>query len=329
VSTPTLPPPETPPARRPRPSLAGLSRTAILAATHSPALERFGRRYGMRLGAARFVSGETLDECVEVLRGLAARGLRSYAIVLGESVTDRAAVEQIVTTYVEVVRRLGDADLPATMAIKLTHLGLEIDERLAYDNAERILSAAAERGIFVRLDMEASHCVDPTLQIYRRLRAAGLSNTGVVLQAYLHRTEDDLRALAGELDLNVRVVKGAYLEPPHVAHRDKAEVDRRYLRLIDLALDRAAFTAIATHDDAAIAHATARLRTATGGRPREDYEFQLLYGVRPQLQTDLAAAGYPVRVCVPYGADWYVYFGRRLAERPANLLFVLRNLVRR
>lgn len=308
--------------------LSSVPRTAILAAANSRRLERVGRRYGMRLGASRFVAGETLDDCVATLRELSSRGLRSYAIVLGESVGDRAAVAEIVETYQEVARRLGSEPLPATMAMKLTHLGLAIDERLAYENARTILSVAAEHGVFVRLDMEASPFVDATLRTYRRLRAEGVDNTGVVLQAYLYRTEQDLRALIDELDLNVRLVKGAYLEPPSVAYPHKPDVDRSYLRLIELALGNAAFTAVATHDDAAIVHAARRIASAPD-RLDGRYEFQLLHGVRPQLQHDLVAGGHPVRVCVPYGADWYVYFGRRLAERPANVLFVLRNLVRR
>lgn len=311
-----------------RQRLSALPRTVILAAADNPRLERLGRRYGMRLGASRFVAGESLDDCIATLHDLAGRGLRSYAIVLGESVTDRAAAAEIVSTYQEVARRIGSEHLPATMAMKLTHLGLAIDERLALQNARAILSVAAEYGVFVRLDMEASAFVDPTLRIYRRLRAAGIDNTGVVMQAYLHRTEADLRALIEEHDLNVRLVKGAYLEPPSVAMQHKRDVDRNYLKLIDLALGNAAFTAVATHDDAAIAHATRRIASLGNGTEGR-YECQLLHGVRPQLQADLVAQGHPVRVCVPYGPDWYVYFGRRLAERPANVLFVLRNLARR
>lgn len=305
-----------------------MSRAVILAAADNARLERLGRRYGMRLGASRFVAGETLDDCVDVLHQLHARRLRSYAIVLGESITDRAAVAEIVGTYQQVARRLGGEPLPATMAMKLTHLGLAIDEELARDNARRILACAAEHGVFVRLDMEASPYVDATLRIYRRLRADGIDNTGVVQQAYLRRTAADLRALIDEVDLNVRLVKGAYLEPPSVAYPSKDDVDRKYLELIDAALGHASFTAIATHDDAAIAHAARRIAKAPD-RLRGRYEFQLLLGVRPQLQNQLVADGHPVRVCVPFGADWYVYFGRRLAERPANVLFVVRNLVRR
>src|SRR4051794_27747936 len=328
---------ETPPVgeprsqRRPRPAVgqrvSAVSRTAILAATNSPRLERIGRRYGLRMGASRFVAGETLDDCVAVLGALASRGLRSYAIVLGESVTNRDEVARTVDTYQQVARRMGATGLPTTMAMKLTHLGLNIDERLALDNARKILTTAAEHGIFIRLDMEASQFVDATLRTYRALRDDGIDNTGVVMQAYLYRAQDDLRRLLADYDLNVRVVKGAYLEPPTVARPHKPDVDQAYLELIDTALGTAAFTAIATHDDTAIAHAQRRIAAGAGSLDGR-YEFQLLYGVRPQLQSSLAEQAHPVRVCVPYGPDWYVYFGRRLAERPANVLFVVRSLIR-
>lgn len=297
------------------------ARAAILATTRSRRLARLGQRYGMRLGASRFVAGETLHECIAVLRELDRRGIAGYAIVLGESVTDRAAVAGTVDAYRDAVGRLGALGLGVTMSIKLTHVGLLIGEDVALASAQSILGAAAEAGVFVRLDMEGSRHVDAALRIYRRLRADGLSNTGVALQAYLYRSERDLRDLLG-LGLNVRLVKGAYLEAPSVAFPRKADVDRNYLRLIDIALGGAEFTAVATHDERAIDAAVAR-------QPGARRELQLLYGVRPQLQRRLVAAGHRVRVCVPYGTDWFVYFGRRLAERPANLAFVARSLVAR
>jgi proline dehydrogenase len=305
-------------------SVASIPRNIILGVTQNPLAARWAQRCGARLGASRFVAGEEVEDCVAVLRELDARGLLGYAIKLGESVTDTAQVARTVETYRVLARRLAAERLATTMSLKLTHVGLAIDERLAYEAAHEIIAEAASHDVFVRLDMEDSRMVDGTLATYRRLRDAGLSNTGVVLQAYLHRTLADLESLL-ELDLNVRVVKGAYLEPPSVAFAHKRDVDRNYRRLIEAALEGAAFTAIATHDDQAIAHAAAHL----GPSPGSTYEFQMLYGVRPQLQDRLVAAGHPVRVCVPYGPDWFVYFGRRLAERPANVLFVLRSLITR
>jgi proline dehydrogenase len=287
-------------------------------------MAKLGSRYGMRLGARRFVAGVTLEECVTELHALAARGLRTYTIMLGESVTSSAEADRVTEGYVSMIERLGSEPLDNTMALKLTHLGLLSDPKVALRNVRRVIAAAHERNMFVRIDMEESRHVDATLAIYRRLLADGLTNTGVVVQAYLHRAPSDLRTLI-ELGADVRIVKGAYLEPPSVAHARKADVDRAYCRLVDAALAGARFTAIATHDDAMIAHAEQTLRDSRAA----SYEFQLLYGVRPQLQQELVARGHPVRVCAPFGTDWYVYFGRRLAERPANVWFVVRSLLRR
>lgn len=330
----------TQPTERPRPaepsperrgrirSLSALPRDAILATTQNQWMVRVGKRWGMRLGAGRFVAGETLDDCIPILRRLAQRGIRTYTIPLGESVTDRAQVERVVRLYENIVQRLAPEAFDRTLSVKPTNLGLVLDEDLAFDNAARILTAARDAGLFVRVEMEESRHVDATLRIYRRLREAGFDNTGVVLQAYLYRTEADLRELL-PLDPNVRLVKGAYLESASVAYPKKADVDRNYCRLVDIALGGGGFTALATHDDAMIGHAIAQLEgPAAQARAAGRYEFQLLYGVRAQLPDRLVQSGHPVRVCVPYGSDWYVYFGRRLAERPANLLFVLKSLVR-
>jgi proline dehydrogenase len=302
------------------------ARDAILLLTQSPRMAKLGTRYGMRLGARRFVAGVTLEECVAELHALAARGLRTYTIMLGESVASRDEAGRVTDAYVNMAERLGREPLDNTMAIKLTHLGLLSDPEVAFRNARRIVAAADGAGMFVRIDMEESRHVDAALDIHRRLLADGLTNTGVVVQAYLHRAPRDLEALL-EIGANVRIVKGAYLEPASVAHARKADVDRAYCRLVDDAIAAGGFTAIATHDDAMIAHAE---RALAGSRAAAEarYEFQLLYGVRSQLQQDLVARGHPVRVCAPFGTDWYVYFGRRLAERPANVWFVVRSLLR-
>ncbi|ADB49097.1 proline dehydrogenase family protein [Conexibacter woesei] len=307
-------------------SLSALPRDLILATTQNQRMVRVGQRWGMRLGAARFVAGETLDDCIPVLQRLAQRGIRTYTIPLGESVSDRSEVERVVRLYEQMVERLAHEPFDKTLSVKPTNLGLVLDEELAYENAVRILTAARAEGLFVRVEMEESRHVDATLRIYRRLREAGFDNTGVVLQAYLYRTEADLRELL-PLDPNVRLVKGAYLEPAAVAFPKKADVDRNYCKLVDIALAGGGFTALATHDDAMIEHAIARLAGSPAAREGR-YEFQLLFGVRSQLPDRLVERGHPVRVCVPYGRDWYVYFGRRLAERPANLLFVLKSMVR-
>ncbi|MDR7555410.1 MAG: proline dehydrogenase family protein [Armatimonadota bacterium] len=301
-------------------------RRSILAASHSPRLARWMRRYGMRLGARRFVAGETLEECVAVLHRLQQQGFKTNTTLLGEAVRDEGTVRQVATEYLRVLDRIRQEGLRTNLSVKLTQLGLAIAEDLAYETLARLVARAAELGNFVRIDMEESRWVEPTLDIYRRLRAAGFDNVGVVLQAYLYRAEADLRALL-PLRPNLRLVKGAYLEPPHVAFPRKADVDRNYVRLIELALPSAGYTAVATHDERMIEHAIRFARAHDIGTDR--FEFQMLYGVRPQLQLDLVRRGFTVLVATPYGTDWYPYLMRRLAERPANVLFLLRNLLRR
>jgi proline dehydrogenase len=275
----------------------------------------------MRFGAGRFVAGETLDECIVVLRKLNDQGLHANTTLLGEGVLEPTQTESVVAAYREVIERISAEGLRANVALKLTHLGLEIDEELAYANIRRLL----ELGSFIRIDMEQSQFVEPTLRIYRRLRDEGLDNVGTVLQAYLYRTPDDLERLL-PLAPNLRLVKGAYLEPEQVAYPRKADVDAVYGRLVERMLEAGGHTAVATHDERLIER-TIHFAEAEG-IPKERFEFQMLYGVRPQLQLDLARRGYKVLVATPYGPEWYPYLMRRLGERPANLLFFLKNTLR-
>jgi proline dehydrogenase len=280
----------------------------------------------MRLGASRFVAGETLDECVQVLRGLNERGFHANTTLLGEDVREEAQTGAVVEEYLRILDRLHAERLSVNVALKLTHLGLDVAEGLALENLRRIVERAAQLDNFVRIDMESSAAVDPTLRIYRALREAGLDNVGTVLQSYLYRTPDDLDALL-PLRPNLRLVKGAYLEPPEVAYPRKDDVDAAYVRLVERSLSGEGYTAIATHDERMIEHAIAFAEREGVGRDR--FELQMLYGVRPQLQADLVARGFKVLVATPFGPEWFPFFTRRLAERPANLGFVLRNLVRR
>jgi proline dehydrogenase len=300
-------------------------RRAILAAADDPRVRRFVRKHGMRLGAARFVAGETLDECVVVLRRLNERGLSANTTLLGEGVRDEGETQTVVAVYEEVVSRLVDEGLRANVAVKLTHLGLELDEELAYANVRRLVERAQRLATFIRIDMEQSAFVDATLRIYRRLRGDGLDAVGTVLQAYLYRSERDLAELL-ELRPNLRIVKGAYLEPAEIAYPKKADVDAAYVRLLETSFLGGGYTAVATHDERLIRHAIDF--TEKHAIPRDRFEFQMLYGVRPRLQLDLAARGYKVLVAAPYGPEWYPYLMRRLGERPANLLFFARNLFR-
>ncbi len=303
-----------------------LPRSAILHAADSARLQALVQRHGMRLGAARFVAGETLDECVAVLRRLNEAGLHANTTLLGESTPDEAGAEAVTRAYEEVLDRLVGEGLRANVALKLTHLGLGVDEQLASRNVERLVARAERLGTFVRIDMEHSAVVDVTLDTYRRLREQGHTAVGIVLQSYLRRSEADLEGLL-PLRPNVRIVKGAYLEPPEVAFPDKPDVDRVFLRLVERALEGGAYVAVATHDEAIVEHV--KRRVAETGVDRDRFEFQMLYGVRSGRQQALAAEGYKVLVATPYGPDWFPYLMRRLAERPANLGFVLRNAVRR
>jgi proline dehydrogenase len=299
---------------------AGL-RKGILAAADSSRVQRLVRRHGMRLGAARFVAGETLDECIAVLRRLNDQGLWANTTLLGEGVLEPTQTDAVVGAYSEVVERIASEGLRANVALKLTHLGLEIDEELAYANIRRLVAL----GSFIRIDMEQSEFVDATLRIYRRLRSDGFDNVGTVLQAYLYRTPDDLESLL-PIAPNLRLVKGAYLEPARIAYPHKADVDAAYLRLLERMLVEGGHTAVATHDERLIEQT---IRFASGhGIPSDRFEFQMLYGVRPQLQLALVRRGYKVLVATPYGPEWYPYLMRRLGERPANLFFFLKNTLR-
>lgn len=301
-------------------------RKGILAATSNRGVTRLVRRHGMRLGAARYVAGETLDESVVALRSLNEKGLRTNTTLLGEGIRDEAMAAQVVATYTEVLDRIAREGLITNVALKLTHLGLDLGEEIAYRNVERLVAHAATTGNFIRIDMEESTRVEPTLRIYRELRAAGHDNVGTVLQSYLRRTPDDLDALL-PLGPNLRLVKGAYLESPAIAYPRKADVDDWYITLAERMLCHASFTGIATHDERIIDHV--KQFAARNGIGPDRFEFQLLYGIRPQLQLDLVRQGYRVLIATPYGPDWYYYLMRRLAERPANVLFFVRNLVRR
>jgi proline dehydrogenase len=313
------------PARE-RLSATPLFRKVILKATNNELVAKSVRRYGMRLGAARFVAGETLDEAVVALRALNDLGLTCNTTILGEGVHDEATANRVVEQYKVVLDRIAAEKLKVNVALKLTHLGLDLGEETAYRNVEQLVVHAAALGNFVRMDMEESARVDATLRIYKRLRAAGHENTGTVLQSYLVRTAQDLTELL-PLKPNLRFVKGAYLEPPEIAFSSKREVDQNYVRLVERSLQEGGYTAVATHDERIIDHVIAY--TEQHGIPRDRFQFQMLYGIRAQLQRQLAGRGYSVLVATPFGPDWYFYLMRRLAERPANTLFFAKSLIKR
>jgi proline dehydrogenase len=300
-------------------------RTILLNASRNTLLRRLASKRGLAFGARRFVAGETIDEFVPIVRRLNAAGFSVASGILGEDVNEREQTREVVRDYLALLARIKREELKANVALKLTHLGLTIDASLAAENLRALVEHAGQLGNFIRVDMEESRFVDATLGIYRELRRDGVDNVGVVLQAYLYRTLDDLRSLL-PLRPNMRLVKGAYLEPPSAAFPKKAGVDANYRKMIEEALAGQGYTAIATHDEQAIRHAIAYANSI--GVPQSRFEFQMLYGVRPNLQRSLIAEGHSVRIAVPYGDAWYPFFMRRLAERPANVAFLVGSLIR-
>lgn len=302
--------------------LNGIFRTGILQAASNPVVRSIVDRYGMQLGAARFVAGEDLDEAVLTLRELESHGLKTNTTYFGEHTADEVAATEVTDFYVQILDRLQAEGLNTNIALKLTQLGLDVDEDVAYRNVARVVDHAAALNNTLRIDMEDSSYVDATLATYRKLRHAGRENVGLVLQSYLYRSANDLRCLV-EYEPNIRLVKGAYLEPVHVAYPDKPDVDVNYLRVAKYALAYGGYTAIATHDERIIEYVIEFITRNQISRDR--FEFQMLYGVRPDLQLELVDRGYTVLVSTNFGRDWYPYLIRRLAERPANLFFIVRN----
>ncbi len=270
----------------------------------------------------RFVAGTTLDEAVAAVRALNAGGATATLDVLGESVDDRASADRAAAAYVATIERIASEGLEANVSIKLTQMGLElgVDECLAV--LAPVVGAGTRHAIFIRIDMESSDTTDRALDIVARLRADG-HDVGPVIQSYLHRSVADVEALAAER-VRTRVCKGAYAEPPEIAHQERDAIGDAFVRLCERLLEADAYPGVATHDAEMIRRVAAVARERGIGPNR--FEFQMLYGAGRELQRRLIAEGYRLRVYVPYGSEWYPYFMRRLAERPANVLFVLRSV---
>ena len=280
--------------------------------------------------ARRFVAGETLDDAIRVVQTLNAKGLLVSLDHLGENVHSEADAARATQAYLDLLERIAISSVNSNISLKLTALGLDMSEEVCVGNMRRILTRARETNNFVRIDMESSTYTDRTLRVFRTLREEyGFGNVGVVIQAYLLRSEQDVREMAAA-GANIRLCKGAYKEPPTVAFPLKADVDANYVKLMQIYLDEPSLSsgariAVATHDDHMI-DATREYVNANQV-DKAAFEFQMLYGIRPQAQEQLAAQGYKMRVYVPYGTEWYPYFMRRLAERPANVWFLLRHLL--
>ncbi len=303
-----------------------LSKSFFHTLAGSTTIKRTVSRYGMRRPssfARRFIAGETLDEAIAAVRTIERNGLMHTLDLLGESVTSIEEAAAATRAYIEVIEQVEQGGIGRNISLKLTQLGLDIDRATCIDNLRRILDTARAGDFFVRIDMENSPYTDVTLDIWQTVWELGYTNVGVALQSYLHRSEDDMRRV-NRLGGRVRLIKGAYKEPKDVAFQSKAEVDACFVRMMQGLLTEGTYPAIATHDEHMIA-ATKAFAAANHVAP-ERYEFQLLYGIRRDLQAALLAEGYNVRVYVPFGREWFPYFMRRLGERPANVGFVLRGI---
>lgn len=304
-----------------------VTRSALIYLSQREGLKDFATRFRpFKKLTTRFVAGETIADAVEAIRKINASGGSASFDHLNESVGSPAETKAEVAEYLEVLAQIATTGINSNVSIKLSQFGLEIDPELAYQNARVVVEDAARRGNFVRVDMEGSRVTQATIDTFKRLRAEfGLNEVGIVLQSYLHRTFEDARELL-KLPARIRICKGAYSEPPEVAYPEKKDVDENYVRVMKLLLSSGTYHGIATHDPKMI-DATIRFAQQEGIR-KEAFEFQMLYGVRRDLQTQLARDGYNMRVYVPYGKHWYPYFMRRLAERPANIWFVLKNMLK-
>jgi len=304
-----------------------LTRSALIYLSRQEWLKEFAARFRLfKKLTTRFIAGETIDEAVDAIREINARGCTASFDHLNESVNSAAATADEVREYLDVLARIDETGIKSNVSIKLTQFGLEIDSELAYRNARRIVEEAVRRQNFVRVDMEGSNVTQVTIDIFKRLRSEfGLNDVGIVLQSYLYRTMDDAKDLL-KIPARIRLCKGAYDEPAQVAYPEKKDVDDNYVQVMQLLLSSGVYHGIATHDpkmiDATIDFAQRE------GIDKDAFEFQMLYGIRRDLQEQLARDGYGVRVYVPYGKHWYPYFMRRLAERPANIWFVMKNFLK-
>jgi proline dehydrogenase len=304
------------------------SKAFFYALSRSAALKRLASKYGMatsRSFARRFIAGESIEEAIVCARELQAEGLLLTLDYLGESVRTLEEATAATREYVRLMDVIVAAGIERNISLKLTQLGVDVDRATCIDNLRRILDPGAQHGFFVRIDMENSPYTNVTLDIFETLWQQEYRNVGVALQAYLRRTEQDVRRM-NELGARVRLVKGAYKEPASAAYQLKADVDASFARLARVLLDDGTYPAFGTHDPALIAeirrHASAREIAA------DRFEFQMLYGIRRDLQRSLVADGYRMRVYVPFGRQWFPYFMRRLGERPENVTFVLKALLR-
>jgi proline dehydrogenase len=304
--------------------IGGASKAFFHLIAQSGTLKKLASRYGVRQPssfARRFIAGETIAEAIAAARAVEAKGMTITLDLLGESVTNLDQADAATRDYVAVVEAMIRAGIERNISVKLTQLGLDVDKASTVDNLRKILERAEPAGFFVRIDMENSPYTEVTLEIFETLWRHGYRQLGVVLQSALYRSEQDLQRI-NALGARVRLVKGAYQESKTAAHPRKADVDAAYARMLKTLISDGHHAAIATHDPAMLDLAREWAREQNIAPDR--FEFQMLYGVRRDLQTMLVKAGYNVRVYIPFGREWFPYFMRRLGERPANVMFVIR-----
>jgi proline dehydrogenase len=292
-----------------------------------PPLKKVASRYGMRRPssfARRFIAGETTPEAIDAARAVESRGMLITLDHLGESLGSLAQADAATREYLEIMNAVVASGIGRNISLKLTQLGLDVDRASCVDNLRRVLDKAEAAGFFIRLDMEGSKYTEITLEIFETLWGLGYREMGVVLQAALYRTEEDLPRIL-RLGARVRLVKGAYKEPKIVAHQKKHNVDEAYARQVKILLESGNYPAFATHDPSM--HALALQFAGERGIASDKYEFQLLYGVRRDLQRTLVAGGSRVRIYIPFGREWFPYFMRRLGERPANVRSVVASIL--
>ncbi|HLN61783.1 MAG TPA: proline dehydrogenase family protein [Symbiobacteriaceae bacterium] len=306
--------------------LNSLYRNFVLTIAANKAVTAMALKVGMKLGASRFVAGETLDQALEVVKDLNRRGILVTLDQLGEGVFDEKVAREMCQGYLDMLDGIARTGVKSNVSLKPTQMGLSFDRKLTEEILLTIVHRAKERGNnFVRIDMEDTPYTDATLEIYRMLRAKGYDNVGTVIQSYLYRTEKDIADLMA-LNPRLRIVKGAYKEPPEHAFPKKFDVDENYKKVVATLLQNGHYTAVATHDEKIVQWLKEFAREQN--IPRDQFEIQMLYGVRMSWQEELAREGYQVRCYVPFGRMWYPYFTRRIAERPGNFWFVVKNMIK-
>lgn len=302
-----------------------LLRNSFMFLSRNKTMTKLAKKYGLRFGAARFVAGNTIDVAKEVIKQLNDKGLDVTLDYLGEFIVDEKEAAEAANHCIKAIEIIGSEQLHSQISIKLTSMGLDISEDVVLSNMRRILAKAKKHGVFITIDMEDYSRCEKTLEIFKQLKSE-YDNVGTVLQAYLYRTVKDVEDL-GTYQASLRLVKGAYKESPNVAYPDKKDVDQNFKKIIKMHLLNGHYTAIATHDDQIIEYTKYIVNTYK--IPKSQFEFQMLYGIRPEKQLDIVKDGYKMRVYVPYGTDWYGYFMRRMAERPANVAFVIKGIIKR